>query len=265
MRSDAEFDRFISEGLGEAADRAEVPARCKKEIDARIVSAESGQKTGGIKQMRNRTVKKWAAAAAICCLLIGTGVYAAGRIASIASHGSSEPSVTEYDRIDKLEAEAGFTMRTEEDFTNGFAFAGGSIVDSEGLDEQGNRLSSWKMISLTYRNAEDKTLTIDAEQEDSCEQDPPADATETRTIQGTEVYYDYTEMYLVPASYKPTAEEEERSRTDPHYNIAYGSDAPETMYTGTLCFTKDGVRYYITTFDDLSADDLYLVAEELLD
>ena len=55
--------------------------------------------------MRNRTVKKWAAAAAICCLLIGTGVYAAGRIASIASHGSSEPSVTEYDNIDKLEAE----------------------------------------------------------------------------------------------------------------------------------------------------------------
>ena len=31
------------------------------------------------------------------------------------------------------------------------------------------------------------------------------------------------------------------------------------------CFAKEGVRYYITTFDDLSADDLYLIAEELLD
>ena len=265
MRSDAEFDKFISEGLGEAADRAEVPSRFKTEIDARIESAQSGQNTVGIKQMRNRTVKKWVAAAAICCLLIGTGVYAAGRIASIASHGSSEPSVTEYDKIDKLEAEAGFTMRMEEDFTNGFVFAGGGIVDTEGQDAQGNEVSSWKMISLTYRNGDGKTLTLDAEPEASFEQDLSANASETRTIQGTEVYYDYTEMYLVPASYKPTAEEEERNRTDPHYTIAYGSDAPQTTYTSTLCFTKDGVRYYITTFDDLSADDLYLVAEELLD
>ena len=156
-------------------------------------------------------------------------------------------------------------MRTEEEFSNGFVFTGGGIVDTEGQDEQGNGLSSWRMISLTYRNAEDKELTIDAEQEASFEQDLSENASETRTIRGTEVYYDYTEMYLVPPSYRPTAEEEERSRTDPHYTISYGSDAPETTYSSTLCFVKDGVRYYITTFDDLSADDLYLIAEELLD
>ncbi len=265
MRSDTEFDRFISEGLREAADRTEVPTLCKTKIDARIMSAESEKQTGGIKHMRNWTVKRWAAAVAICCLMIGTGVFAAGRIASIVSHGSSEPSVTDYEKIEKLEAEAGFTMRTEEDFTNGFVFTGGGIVETEGQDEQGNGLSSWKMVNLSYKNAEGKTLTIDAEQEASFEQDLPADASETRTIRGTEVYYDYTEMYLVPASYKPTAEEEERNRTDPHYTIAYGSDAPETKYTSTLSFAKDGVRYYITTFDELSADDLYLIAEELLD
>ena len=55
MRSDAGFDRFISEGLKEAAGRVEVPARCKTEIDMRIVSAESDQQTGGTKQMRNWT------------------------------------------------------------------------------------------------------------------------------------------------------------------------------------------------------------------
>ena len=223
MRSDAGLDRFISEGLKEAAGRVEVPARCKTEIDMRIVSA----------------------AVVMCCLLIGTGVFAAGRIASVVSHGSSEPRVTEYAKIDELEAEAGFTMRTKEDFSNGFAFTGGGIVDTEGQDEQGNGLSSWKMIRF--------------------EQDLSGNASETRTIRGTEVFYDYTEMYLVPPSYRPTEEEEERSRTDPHYTIAYGSDAPETTYSSTLCFVKDGVRYYITTFDDVSADELYLIAEELLE
>ena len=203
MRSDARFDRFISEGLKEAAGRVEVPARCKTEIDMRIVSAESDQQTGGTKQMRNWTFRKSAAAVVMCCLLIGTGVFAAGRIASVVS------------------------QRTEEKFSNGFVFTGGGIVDTEGQDEQGNGLSSWKMISLTYRNAEDKELTIDAEQEASFEQDLSENASETRTIRGTEVYYDYTEIYLVPPSYRPTAEEEERSRTDPHYTIAYGSDAPE--------------------------------------
>ena len=265
MRSDARFDRFISEGLKEAASRVEVSARCKTEIDMRIMSAESDQQTGGTKQMRNWAFRKSAAAVAICCLLIGTGVFAAGRIASIVSHGSSEPRVTEYEKIDELETEAGFTMRTEEEFSNGFVFTGGGIVDTEGQDEQGNGLSSWKMISLTYRNAEDKELTIDAEQEASFEQDLSGNASETRMIRGAEVYYDHTEMYLVPPSYRPTAEEEERSRTDPHYTIAYGSDAPKTTYSSTLCFAKEGVRYYITTFDDLSADDLYLIAEELLE
>ena len=171
MRSDAGFDRFISEGLKEAAGRVEVPARCKTEIDMRIVSAESDQQTGGTKQMRNWTFRKSAAAVVMCCLLIGTGVFAAGRIASVVSHGSSEPAVTKYEKIDELEAEAGFTMRTEEKFSNGFVFTGGGIVDTEGQDEQGNGLSSWKMISLTYRNAEDKELTIDAEQEASFDQD----------------------------------------------------------------------------------------------
>ena len=93
MRSDARFDRFISEGLKEAASRVEVSARCKTEIDMRIMSAESDQQTGGTKQMRNWAFRKSAAAVAICCLLIGTGVFAAGRIASIVSHGSSEPRV----------------------------------------------------------------------------------------------------------------------------------------------------------------------------
>ena len=55
MRSDAGFDRFISEGLKEAAGRVEVLACCKTEIDTRIMSAESDQQTGGTKQMRNWT------------------------------------------------------------------------------------------------------------------------------------------------------------------------------------------------------------------
>ena len=83
MRSDAGFDKFITEGLKEAAGRVEVPVRCKTEIDTRIMSAESDQQTGGIKQMRSWTFRKSAAAVVICCLLIGTGVFAAGRIASV--------------------------------------------------------------------------------------------------------------------------------------------------------------------------------------
>ena len=156
-------------------------------------------------------------------------------------------------------------MRTKEDFTNGFVFTGGGIVDTEGQDEQGGTISSWKMISLSYKNGEGKALTIDAEPASAFEQDLSTNAVETRSIQGTEAYYNYTEMYLVPPSYRPTAEEEERNRTDPHFNIAYGSDAPETLFSSMLCFAKDDVRYYITTFDDVSADDLYLIAEEMLE
>lgn len=265
MRSDTEFDKFISEELRKAADRVEVPISSKTNIDERIMSAESNRQTGGTTKMKKWTARRLVSAAAICCLLIGTSVFAAGRLVSITSHSSSEPSITEYEKIDKLEAEAGFEMRTKEDFTNGFVFTGGGIVDTEGQDEQGGTISSWKMISLSYKNGEGKALTIDAEPASAFEQDLSTDAVETRSIQGTEAYYNYTEMYLVPPSYRPTAEEEERNRTDPHFNIAYGSDAPETLFSSMLCFAKDDVRYYITTFDDVSADDLYLIAEEMLE
>ena len=265
MRSNAEFDRFISGELKRAADSVEAPSRCKAEIDERIASAESGRQKGGTLLMRNWTVRKFVTAAAVCCLLIGTGVFAARKLTSIVSHGGSEPSITEYEKVSELEAEAGFKMRTEEDFTNGFVFTGGGITNTEGQDEQGSMLSNWKMISLTYKDKGGRTLTIDAEPESAIEQDLSADATEKRTIQGTEVYYNYTEMYLVPPTYKPTAEEEERNQNDPHFNIAYGSDAPETRFISSLAFAKDGVRYYITTFDEVSAEELFGMAEELLD
>ena len=102
MRSDAGFDRFISEGLKEAASRVEVPVRCKAEIDTRIMSAESNQQTGGTKQMRSWTCRKSAAAVVMCCLLIGTGVCTAGRMASVDSNGSSKPAVTKYEKSDEL-------------------------------------------------------------------------------------------------------------------------------------------------------------------
>ena len=151
MRSDAGFDKFITEGLKEAASRVEVPVRCKTAIDTRIMSAESDQQTGGIKQMRSWTFRKSAAAVVICCLLIGTGVFAAGRIVSVVSHGSSEPRVTEYAKIDELEAEAGFTMRTKEDFSNGFAFTGGGIVVSRicpGMRQRRERSTERKHITI---------------------------------------------------------------------------------------------------------------------
>ena len=152
MRSNEEFDRFISGELKRAAGSVEAPSRCKAEIDERIASAESRRQKGGTLQMRNWTVRRIVTAAAVCCLLIGTGVFAAGKLTSVVLHGSSEPSITEYEKLGELEAEAGFKMRTEEDFTNGFMFSGGEIVDAEGQDEQGGKLSSWKMISLTYRD-----------------------------------------------------------------------------------------------------------------
>ena len=98
MRSDTEFDMFISDWLKQSADNAEVPVRCKAEIDERIECSESNRKKGGIKQMKKWTVKKIVTTAAVCCLLIGTGVYAAGKLTYIESHSSSEPSITEYEK-----------------------------------------------------------------------------------------------------------------------------------------------------------------------
>ena len=265
MHNDIEFDRQIANDLRAAADRVAASADCKRRIDARILRAESETAKGGRKRMAMWTMKKAAAAVAMCCLMIGTVVLAAGKITSVYSHNALGTEVESYGEVEALEKEAGYEVVAKEQFGNGFTFAGGEIVDNEGMDESGNAVSSWKGIDLTYHDDAGRSVFVAMEPASSPSQDLSVNTLETRTFHGTEVYYDRIEQKLVPPDYVPTEEEQARSENDPQFMISYGSDEISTKFISEVCFNAGDVRYFILSFDEISADELYSMAEELLE
>lgn len=258
------LDQEIRNALVTAADHVDVSSRCKDRIDAQINCAEAMQSNGGSGHMKRWNWKKAVIAAAACCMLIGGTVFAAGKIVSIYSHSQSGYEITDYTGISKFEKDTGIDAEHVEVFTNGFRFDGANIVESEGHDEQGNTVSSWEEIMLTYVDDAGRTVRIDMEPQAVLNQDLSKDTLEERTVADIPVYYNQVEYHLVPADYEATSEELERKESDPHYTISYGIDEERTEISSDVCFEMDGIKYLLLTFDDVSADELYSMAEEII-
>jgi len=56
---------------------------------------------------------------------------------------------------------------------------------------------------------------------------------------------------------------QERNENDDLFFVIYGGDN-ETYFFSSASFVKDGVHYLIYTKDNVSADDLFSMAEELI-
>ena len=63
---------------------------------------------------------------------------------------------------------------------------------------------------------------------------------------------------------KATPEELEREESDPHYTISYGIDEERTEINSDVCFEMNGVKYLLLTSDDVSEDELFAMAEEII-
>ena len=95
-------------------------------------------------------------------------------------------------------------------------------------------------------------------------QDLSKDTLEERTVADIPVYYNKVEYHLVPADYEATSEELERKENDPHYTISYGTVEERTEISSDVCFEMDGIKYLLQTFDNVSEDELYSMAEAII-
>ncbi|MBR1478634.1 MAG: hypothetical protein IJ608_11855 [Lachnospiraceae bacterium] len=144
-----------------------------------------------------------------------------------------------------------------------YAFDGGNTVHVSGKDDAGNTLGRWKDLNAMYKNADGAVvnLTVSAILPDGDGRTP----TETRTIDGIEVAYNYDEYLLLPQEYEPLDEDvKSRMENDEHFFVSYGSSETETIFYSFASFVKDGVSYTIFTRNEISADELFKMAEELI-
>ena len=215
------------------------------------------------KKVKHFNMKKMVILAAACCLLAGTvSVASSGKIVTIIS-GTGLNTVTSFDKLSKMEEEAGFEIDAVENFSNGYAFSEMSIDNYTGMDENDNTVSQNKGICVIYEKTGNDPLFLETEKSIYNDEDDRAPV-QTVHINGVEVNY-YVDTYKwVTVEYELTAEDVENlERSD--YNISEGADEDSENQVSSAVWVKDGVRYeLISLYKATPAEMLFEMAEELI-
>ena len=142
--------------------------------------------------------------------------------------------------------------------------SGGNTVLVSGKDDAENTLEKWNDLYAEYTDADGAgvSLSLSAYTADEADDRTP---TETRTIDGITVSYNYDEYLVLPNENEPLSPEvQAREETDDHFFVSYGSSEEETIFYSGVSFVKDGISYNLFTRNNISSDELFDMAKELI-
>ena len=249
------FDEYIKKELNKSVENSAPSAYLKNKIDLEIKSTEEK----GEFKMKKRFVL-----VAAFALVLSLGVYAAGKITGTISSSTSYYNYTTYTDLSKAEKKAGFDAEAPENLGE-YEFDGITMVNMEDMDDSGAKINKRKAIRVTYKNeADDKVLlAIDKYPESSV---PTSEQSyqEMREINGEQVYYSRLESVFLPDEKDATEEELERSKNDPFFNLAIGSDTREEEASKHLIFNYKGIQYSLMAGDNMDVNEFYRMAEEII-
>ena len=250
-----DFDKYIKNELHKSVEDSSPSDYLKNKIDLEINS--QGEK--GEFKMKKRFVLVAAAA-----LVLSVGVFAAGKITGTISSSTSYYNYTNYTDIAKAEKKAGFDVEAPESLGE-YKFDGITMENMADIDDTGAKLNKRKAIDVDYKNADgDRViLSIDKRPDNSKTVDKQF-YHEMRDIKGVPVYYSRLESVILPDEKDATEEELERSKKDPFFNLAIGSDKREEDASKHLIFDYKGIQYALMAGDDMDVNEFYDMAEEII-
>ena len=262
------FDRELEELLKEKAEPVRMTDEDEKRTLARILDrvGEPEQKEDSV-MFRRFNGKKILVAAAALCLIGAFGAVAAGKIDSVSS--SVRVDQPDYHSAADVAADAdrlGFVPKAVDQFSNGYEFSKGYFVMLEGADENQAKVAESPSVMVDYRKGSGSViLNIEApmaglEQESSTEM--------TREYGDVTLNYFHSDSLFVGTDYELT--QEEQALVDAgELNVGYGAPGMERQEVTNyfVTWSDDGGNYSLMAGDDtgLTADDLFLMAEEIVD
>lgn len=250
-----DFDKYIKNELNKSVEDSSPSDYLKNKIDLEINS--QGEK--GEFKMKKRFVLVAAAA-----LVLSVGVFATGKITGTISSSTSFYNYTNYADMAKAEKKAGFDAYAPESLGD-YKFDGITMDNIADIDETGAKLNKRKAIDVDYKNADgDRViLSIDKRPDNSKTVDKQF-YHEMRAIKGVQVYYSRLESVFLPDEKDASKEELERSKKDPFFNLAIGSDKREEDASKHLIFDYKGIQYALMAGDDMDINEFYRMAEEII-
>ncbi|MEL5864189.1 hypothetical protein [Clostridium cochlearium] len=206
--------------------------------------------------------KKKIVAALAAVMIVGTTVFAAGKIFSITSHSSIIPTYTDIPTIEQVKKDFGFNPKLVKKFDNGYTFKSGHTVNNEALDEKGNSLEKTKSLDFTYKKGND---SLGLYMENGRLGEKPKKATIVDTYNGIELYYHSYTNKVVPADYKMT-KQDKQDELSGKYVFTYGSNKEEISQVQGLHWMENGISYSFVAIDsNVSQDELVKMAQQIID
>lgn len=249
------FDEYIKDKLNKSVENSAPSAYLKNKIDLEIKSREGK----GEFKMKKRFVLVAAAA-----LVLSVGVFAAGKITGTISSSTSYYNYTNYTDMAKAEKKAGFDVEAPE-ILGEYNFDGITMVNMEDMDDSGAKINKRKAIDVNYKNdVGDRVLLSIDKHPDNTKSVDEQFYHEMREINGEKVYYWRLESVFLPDEKDATEEELERSKNDPFFNLAIGSDKREESASKHLIFDYKGVQYALMAGDDMDINEFYRMAGEII-
>ena len=222
---------------------------------------------------------KWIAAAIVAaCVLIPTGVYASGKIAGYASSFYLPNQSKNFEELKELQKDAGIDFYVPKSFTNGYAFSSMEVSDVDKLDEDSNRVGSFKEWWGNYDRADSPKISLVIHEilpEAAEDEEPVID--KTTTIGDITVSHSISHYKFVPGDYELTPEDE-AFEAQPNCYISVGTEEVEEVDYFNINWDMNGLHYnlfcqnsimnsdgtFVPTDAYEDAEGLFKMAEEII-
>lgn len=208
--------------------------------------------------MKRKTLTKLLIAAAVVTVMAATAI-AGGRMLMVSSHSYKGDEYQKLPTAAWAKEKIGAEPKLIAEFSNGYTFDHGNIVENEITTEGNNKTQSHASLDLTYQKAgESVELSL------SGVPLPVASDAEQIERDGITFHYDSYTHKVVPVDYKET-EEDKAAAANGELVLAWGSETVEVLEFQTLVWEQNGVQYHLSGHDmELTRDDLSDMACELM-
>ena len=265
MKKESNLDKKITKVLYGESNQIVATKDMKNKIDKIIDIEKLNNDRSKIIMVKSRKINRFVVASTALCVLITTGVFAGGKIASYGTSLKPDKNYESYSDVAKAQKEMGVSFDSVENFSNGYEFKDMRVSYVDKIDEDGNRVSDFKEFDANYARSGSGNLSllISEIQEESINRTPK----DQKTIGDTTVSFHNDHYKFVPGNYELTDEDKVNTERDDYY-ISYGSEddvIQEKDYTSAT-WEKDGLNYLLMSYDDeISSDEFFEMAEEIIE
>ncbi len=212
--------------------------------------------------MKKKSIKRSIIFVTAIVMALGLTAFASGKLASVVSSSSSIPDYKKMPTQEEVTKEFGFSPKLVENFENGYAFSGGSIVKGNMVDNDGNSMGEFKSLDIEYVKSGD---TISLSMEQVVDSEWYTQAGTPTDYNGVALYYGSYENKSVPGDYELT-EQDKKDEASGKYVFSYGSDEIEIVKVQSVTWQQDGIGYCLLGMDtNLNQAELTKMAQKIVD